>query len=148
MLSEAEKVNANKPEEVRWRYRFASFSRAYDRLSKELKRDVEAMSSLELAGVIQHFEFTFELGWNLLKDRLKYDGVSLKTVTPRAVVRAACEARLIEDCATWMDMVGDRNKTSHMYDADLVADVVRDIQSRYLAAFDHLCTKTREQMPS
>ena len=45
-------------------------------------------------------------------------------------------------------MLGDRSKTSHMYDAGLAADVVRDIQSRYLTAFDHLRAKTREQMPS
>lgn len=150
MRSEAEDASSSRSEQPRWRYRFASFSRAHDLLHQALERDVEALSPLELAGVSRYFGFTFELGWKLLRDRLEYDGVFLPTVTPRAVVRAAHEARLIEDedGATWMDMLGDRNKTSHMYDAGLVADVVRDIQSRYLTAFDLLRAKTREQMPS
>lgn len=135
-------------EETRWRYRFASFSRAYGLLREALEGGTNELSPLELAGVIQHFEFTFELGWKLLKDRLEHDGIPLPSTTPRAVVRAAYQAQLVEDGETWMDMLGDRNKTAHMYDADLVEDVVTAIHSRYLPAFAQLHAKTREQMRS
>lgn len=109
---------------------------------------MEALSTLELEGLIQRFEYTFELGWKLLKDRLEHDGVPLPTATPRAVVRAAYEARLIEDGETWMDMLADRNRTSHIYEADLALDVVREIRSRYAAAFARLQATTQEQMSS
>lgn len=134
--------------ETRWHYRFASFSRAFGLLREALEGDIEALSSLELEGAIQRFEFTFELGWKLLKDRLEYDGISLPSVTARVVIRAAYQARLIEDAETWMDMLADRNRTSHRYDGALVEDVVTEVQSRYLPAFAHLQAKTREQMRS
>lgn len=136
------------PEPPRWQYRFASFTRACCLLHEALEGDVEALSPLELEGLIQRFEFTFELGWKLLKDRLEYDGVSLPTATPRAVVRAAYEARLIEDAETWMDMLADRNRTSHMYEAAVALDVVREVQSRYAAAFARLQATTQVQVPS
>ena len=117
-------------------------------MHEALEGDVEALSPLELEGLIQRFEFTFELGWKLLKDRLEYDGVSLPTATPRVVVRAAYEARLIEDAETWMDMLADRNRTSHMYEAAVALDVVREVQSRYAAAFARLQATTQEQVPS
>ena len=38
---------------------------------------MEELNDLEKEGVIQRFEFTFELGWNTLKDRMEYDGVAM-----------------------------------------------------------------------
>ncbi len=137
MRSEAE--NASAPSgEHRWRYRLASFSRAYSLLREALEHDVDALNPLEMEGLIQRFEYTFELGWKLLKDRLEYDGLALPVTTPRSVVRAAYEARLIEDGEVWMDMLTDRNRTSHRYDEELIEDVVRNVQSRYLTAFGFL----------
>ena len=70
----------------------------------------------ECEGVVQRFEYTFELAWNVLKDRLEYDGVRIETITPRNVIREACKAKLIENGKTWMDMLTDRNKMSHTPD--------------------------------
>lgn len=136
MRSEAD--NGSAPDKPRWRYRLASFSRAYSRLREALEGDVEALSPLELEGLVQRFEYTFELGWKLLKDRLQYDGALLPTVTPRAVVRAAYQARLIEDGDAWMDMLTDRNRTSHMYDEDVISDLVESIRDRHLTLFSRL----------
>lgn len=136
MRSEAD--NGSAPGEARWRYRLASFSRAYSRLREALEGDPEALSSLELEGLVRRFDYTFELGWKLLKDRLEHDGALLPTVTPRAVVRAAYEARLIEDGDAWMDMLTDRNRTSHMYDEDVISELVESIRDRYLTLFGRL----------
>ena len=68
-------------EEVRWHYRFRNFSRAFSLLREALEEEASTLNQLEREGVIQRFEYTFELAWNLLKDRLEYDGVSLPTVT-------------------------------------------------------------------
>ena len=125
-------------EEIRWHYRFRNFSRAFALLREALEGEVEALSQLEREGVIQRFEYTFELAWNLLKDRLEYDGVALPTVTPRHVIRQAFQARLIQDGDVWIDMLTDRNLMSHTYDFAKFEVVIRKIQRQYLAILGEL----------
>ncbi len=125
-------------EEIRWQYRFANFSRAYSLLRDALEDGVEPLNQLEREGVIQRFEFTFELSWNLLKDKLEYDGVILPSATPRGVMRQAFSAKLIDDCDAWLAMLTDRNLMSHTYDFERFDVVIRNIHSRYLAVLDDL----------
>lgn len=146
MRSEADDARG-RPGPARWRYRLASFSRAYGLLRDALHGDIEALSSLELEGLIQRFEYTFELGWQLLKDRLEHEGTLLPTITPRTVIRAAYEARLIEDGDAWMDMLADRNRTSHRYDEDMIATVVESIRTRYLTLFGRLHEQSIQEDP-
>ena len=70
-------------EEIRWHYRFRNFSRAFRRLQDALQEGAETLNELEQEGVIQRFEYTFELAWNTLKDRLEHDGMVLSPVTAR-----------------------------------------------------------------
>ncbi len=125
-------------QEIRWQYRFSNFSRAYSLLREALEDGVEPLNQLELEGVIQRFEFTFELSWNLLKDRLEYDGLVIATITPRNVIREAYSAKLIDDCETWIDMLTDRNLMSHTYDFERFKAVVENIHSRYLTILNNL----------
>ena len=125
-------------EEVRWRYRFANFSRAYALLRGALEGGVDPLNQLEREGVVQRFEFTFELSWNLLKDRMEYDGLAISTATPRAVIREAFAAKLIDDCETWIDMLTDRNRMSHTYDAAAFNAVVQRAHDRYLSVLNDL----------
>ena len=125
-------------EEIRWRYRFTNFARAYALLREPLEQDPEALSDLEREGVVQRFEYTFELAWKTLKDRLEHDGATLATVTPRAVIREAFQAKLIDDGETWTDMLADRNKVSHTYDNETFLETIRNIRRRYLAVLGDL----------
>ena len=125
-------------QEIRWQFRFNNFSRVYSLLREALEDGVEPLSQLELEGVIQRFEFTFELSWNLLKDRLEYDGVVIATVTPRNVIREAYSAKLIDDCEVWIDMLTDRNLMSHTYDFDKFRAVVENVHSRYLTVLNDI----------
>lgn len=125
-------------EEIRWHYRFRNFSRAFTLLREALEGQVETLSQLEREGVIQRFEYTFELAWNLLKDRLEYDGIALSTVTPRQVIRQAFQARFIQDGEAWINMLTDRNLMSHTYDCEKFEAVVRKIQSQYLVILGEL----------
>ena len=125
-------------EEVRWHYRFRNFSRAFNLLCEALEEETDTLNQLEREGVIQRFEYTFELAWNLLKDRLEHDGVSLPTVTPRQVIRQAFQAKLIQDGDTWVDMLTDRNLMSHTFDCAKFAVVVGRIQRRYLTILGEL----------
>ena len=125
-------------EPPRWRYRFANFSRAFALLRDALEPGVDALNQLEREGVIQRFEYTFELAWNVLKDRLEHDGVALQTVMPRNVIRQAFQAGLIGDGETWLDMLTDRNLMSHTYSDATFEAVVGHIHDRYLAILNDL----------
>lgn len=128
-------------QEIRWQYRFTNFSRAFSLLREALEDGLESLSELEREGVIQRFEYTFELAWNTLKDRLEYDGVAFATVTPRNVIREAYQARLIEDGETWIDMLTDRNLMSHTYDSERFEQLIRNIICRYLRILEKMYTR-------
>lgn len=125
-------------QQTRWHYRFANFSRAYSLLREALEDGAQPLNRLEREGVIQRFEYTFELSWKLLKDKLDHDGVVLPTITPRAVIREAFQSKLIDDCETWLKMLTDRTLMSHTYDFEKFEAVILTIRSEYLTILDAL----------
>ena len=133
-------------EEIRWHYRFQNFSRAFGRLQDALKEGAQALNELEQEGVIQRFEYTFELAWNTLKDRLEHDGIVLSPVTPRAVIRRAFQAKLISEGERWIDMLGDRNRMSHTYDSDTFDAIIKAIDEAYLDRLDELHGRLSREM--
>ena len=77
------------------------------------------------SGVIQHFEFTYELCWKFIKRWLEMN-ISPATadgVTRRELFRQAAESRLIDDVEKWMRHHDARNRTSHTYEPDVAAGV-------------------------
>ena len=134
--------------EVRWHYRFRNFSRAYILLSEAAERETAELNQLEREGVIQRFEYTFELAWNTLKDRLEYAGIALTEVTPRNVIRQAFAARLIADAETWTDMLVDRNLMSHTYDFARFEAVINNIRARYMTVLEDLYLRLGEEILS
>ena len=116
--------------ETRWKYRFTNFSRAFALLRDALEPGVEALNQLEREGVIQRFE---------------YDGIVFETVTPRSVIRQAFQSGLIADGETWLDMLTDRNPSSHTYDAARVEAVLTNIHGRYLAVLNDLHLRRVEE---
>jgi nucleotidyltransferase substrate binding protein (TIGR01987 family) len=86
----------------RWVYRFENFKKAFLKLEEAVNLSGQKeLSDLEKEGVIQRFEFTFEIFWKLLKDYLQHEGISLETSTPRNVIREAFKAGLISDGDGW-----------------------------------------------
>ncbi len=79
------------------------------------------------AGVVQHFEITYELCWKLMARWLNANvspGVA-DGVTRRQLFRLAAERRLIQDVVRWMGHHEGRNATSHIYDFDKAEAVYR-----------------------
>ncbi len=134
-------------QEIRWQYRFRNFARAYSLLREALDSQIEELNQLEREGVIQRFEYTFELSWNTLKDRLEYDGVVMQSFTPRNVIRTAVATGLVVDGQTWINMLEDRRNTSHRYDVGLLESVLSNIQNNYLPILEALHRRLSEEMP-
>ena len=58
-------------EDIRWKQRFDNFDKAFSDLKAEVAlRQTRPLSKLEEKGLIQSFEYTHELAWNVLKDYL------------------------------------------------------------------------------
>ena len=133
-------------QEVRWHYRFRNFSRAYSLLREAFEQEIEDLNDLEKEGVIQRFEYTFELSWNTLKDRLEHDGVVMASVTPRNIIRTAVASGLITEGQTWIDMLDDRRKTAHRYDIEMLEDVLTNIQNNYLAILYELHQRLSDEL--
>ncbi len=85
------------------------------------------------AGVIQNFEFTYELCWKFMKRWLEINigGANLDGATRRELFREASKSGLIDDIDSWMEYHGARNETSHTYDNDKAEDVF-DVTKNFL----------------
>ena len=92
------------------------------------------MTNLEKQGLVQAFEFTHEMAWNVLKDYLEAQGFT-DIVGSRGATRQAFKDALIADGETWMDMIKARNLTSHTYNTELAEGIANDILLRFYPAF-------------
>jgi len=133
-------------QDIRWKQRFQNFRRAFLLLRDAMENDLASLSQLEKEGVIQRFEYTFELAWKVLKDKMQHDGLELNQISPKAVVRQAYQAKYINDAECWMRMIGDRNLMSHTYDFAKFEAVIQSIQSDYLPLLDEWHTELMEAL--
>ena len=123
-------------QDIRWQQRFTNFTRAFLLLRAAIEQDPAQLSQLEKEGIIQRFEYTFELAWKVLKDKMGNDGILLDQISPKAVIRQAYAAKYINDPETWLNMIGDRNLMSHTYDFAKFEDVIQAIRDHYLPLLD------------
>ena len=57
------------------------------------------------------------------------------------VIRKAFSMSLVDNGEAWLEMVEDRNKTSHLYDEKMAADVIDEIIHTYHPLFNELLKK-------
>jgi nucleotidyltransferase substrate binding protein (TIGR01987 family) len=102
-------------QDILWKQRFTNFNSAFLLLREAMENDLATLSQLEKEGIIQRFEYTFELAWKVLKDKMENDGIILDQISPKAVIRQAYTAKYINDPDAWLKMIRDRNLMSHTY---------------------------------
>lgn len=124
--------------DIRWKQRLENFTKAVKLLEEIQSLDLAKTSQLEKEGIIQRFEFTLELGWKTLKDKMESDGLVLYQISPKMVVKEAFKAKYIDQIEIWLDMINDRNLLSHTYDFTVMEEVIPDIQKRYSQALSAL----------
>lgn len=110
----------------------SNFLKAVQRLSEAVVEYQGGGSTTVRDGVIQRFEFTFELAWKSLKEYLIDQGVSAELQFPKRVLREAYAAGIINQEAPWLDMLQARNTTSHVYDDKTAAAIAAQICGSFL----------------
>ncbi len=129
------------PEDIRWKQRFDNYLRAFQTLRRavELARQRD-LSELEQQGLVQGFEFTHELAWNVLKDYLEEQGVA-GIIGSKNATRAAFKNGLIVDGEAWMEMIKSRNLSSHTYNPETAELIVENVLTRFYPAFEQMASK-------
>ena len=127
--------------DIRWQQRFTNFQKALLQLQSAVElSNQRALSPLEKQGVIQAFEFTHELAWNMLKDFLQDQG-NQNIKGSKDATREAFKVELIHDGEQWMAMIQSRNMSSHTYDERTAEQLVNAIIQNYYPLFVTLKTE-------
>ena len=120
----------------RWEQKLQSYHKALNRVAEVVNvMDKRQLNDFEADGLIQRFEFTFELAWKLMKSYAEFQGIDKEIMGSRDAIRWAFENKIINDSGIWMEMVKRRNDTSHTYDEETAAEVVIRIKDSYYQAF-------------
>jgi len=113
---------------------YSALNKAISSLSEAITSttDVAFMSKLNQAqqrtmkaGVIQHFEFTYELSWKMLRRQLiQEEGKeTIDALSRKDLYRLAAKKQVLEDPENWFVFHRARNETSHTYDEKIAKDV-------------------------
>ncbi len=125
-------------DDIRWIQRLNHFSKAFDQLTRFI--DKGTLNELEEQGLIQSFEYTYELAWNTLKDYFEAPG-EIKINGSRDAFRLAFRREIIKRGDTWMEMVKSRTLTSHTFNEDIAKQIVSAIRDQYYIEFKSLQNK-------
>lgn len=113
-----------------------NYFNALNRLEDALKKDLD--DDIIIDGIIQRFEFTFEQAWKVMKLYLEDQGILDEALAPRSTIKCAYKHKLIDDGDIWIEMMLDRNRTSHMYDESTAVSIVGHVKDKYIFEFEKL----------
>jgi len=128
-------------DDIRWVKRLNNWTRALSQLSKFMEKD--HLNELEEQGLIQSFEYNHERTWLTQKDFLESEGVT-ELFGSKTVAREAMSRGLIHHGDIWMEMIKDRNLTSHTYNEAVTQKIVNHIVDDYFSEFQILHRKLTE----
>lgn len=118
--------------DIRWLQRYSNYHKACQRLLEvtESGKIINDLSELEQEGLVQRFEYTFELAWKVLQDLMNYKGYEFMS-GPTGTLKMAFEDGMLSDQDGWRRMAKSRNTLSHVYDEDEAEAIVQLIFSEY-----------------
>ncbi len=121
--------------------KLSNFSKALQRLKEaaEVFKQKDACDVIR-DGLIQRFEFTYELSWKTTKEFLEDIGIVDKN-SPKAIIREAYSQKLIENEENWLLMLNDRNQTSLVYKEKMAEEIAGRIVDIYIKEFELLLQK-------
>jgi nucleotidyltransferase substrate binding protein (TIGR01987 family) len=123
-------------EDTRWIQRYNNYNKALAQLERFLEK--RELNEMEEQGLIQAFEYTFELAWKTLQDFLEeisgYPGIR----GPHPSITHAFNDGLISNGEKWMEMLKDRNRTVHTYDENIAREISQAVRNEYINLFTEL----------
>ena len=120
---------------IRWKYRFQNFEKAFAQLESAVEK-LNSLSDLEKEGLVQRFEYTFELAWKTLKDYMESQEVEVKF--PRDAIKKGFQYEIIPEGEIWMEMFEKRNMMAHTYDEEIFSDSVKQISTLFFPEIKNL----------
>ncbi len=144
-------------QDIRWQQRFSNYVKAFLKLEEaifKIKEDYQIkdddtinedsfLDDIIKEGVIQRFEYTHELAWNVMKDFLENAGNN-NIFGSKDATKEAFAAGLITNGEVWMDMIKSRNKTSHTYNEETADDIFMRIVHQYYQEFKQFKVRMEE----
>jgi nucleotidyltransferase substrate binding protein (TIGR01987 family) len=130
--------------DIRWQQRFANYQRALAKLREVVTQEGEELSELETDGMIQRFEYTYELAWKTLQDLLRHRGY-LDIAGPNPVLAQALADGYITEPAGWKKMKKARELSSHTYQADTATDIAKGIVHTYYPLLHSLAQRLEKE---
>lgn len=101
-----------------------------------------AVSAMLRDSVIQRFEFTIELFWKTLRALLQLP----PDAGSKTVLQGAYRNGWINDEASWVALVRERNRSSHDYDEDQAIALAGRIETTYLPALQQARDSLKQKM--
>jgi nucleotidyltransferase substrate binding protein (TIGR01987 family) len=131
-------------QDIRWKQRLTNFKAALSQLRQAVNEGRSRnLSNLEKQGLIQAFDFTHELAWNVFKDYIEYQGYTQMTGS-RDATREAFNRQLINNGEVWMEMIQSRNQTTHTYNLATAELITSKVLNQYFSEFETLDAKMTE----
>lgn len=131
-------------QDIRWEQRFSNYVKALHKLDQAvdyIKSNLnddddldEILDEMIKEGLIQRFEYTFELACNVMKDYAEFQG-NPNVSGSRDAIREAFRLQIITDGKLWMEMIGSRIKTSHTYNETIAEEIYSKILDKYHSGF-------------
>jgi len=132
--------------DIRWVQRLNNFTKALNKIREALENisSTAELSDLEKEGLIQRFEYTYELAWKTLKDLLEYKGYT-DVKSPNEVLKQGFADGYIQNHDQWRLMQRARNITSHIYDEQEALNITEEISKVYFRLLEALNKKLQEE---
>ena len=128
--------------DIRWIQRFNNYRKALARLTKGVALSTErGLNDLEEQGLIQAFEFTYDLAWKTLQDLLRALERPNDNGGPNVILQQAAADGFIKDTEGWKELKKSRELTSHTYDEELADEVAEKIVNQFHGLFIQLETR-------
>ena len=118
-------------------FKFMNLKKAFLKLEEAAER-YDENDDIIRDSLIQRFEFTYELCHKTLHEFMKYEGIYIDSSFPRAVFKKAYASNLISDERVWINLLEDRNLTSHIYNEKASDEIAHRILSDYISAIGEL----------
>ncbi|KAA3617769.1 MAG: nucleotidyltransferase [Calditrichaeota bacterium] len=124
--------------DIRWEQRFSNYQKAVNKISEVVEKlKLEELTELEVEGLIQRFEYTYELAWKTLQDLFKHQEY-IGITGPGPVLDQAFKDGLIEDAEGWRRLKKSRELTSHTYDSRTAEAIAEEVVENYYLLFKRL----------